>query len=156
MANTKVSPQHRKRKVASPALLLLQSQTSPASPDLSGLSQSPDLIQDDQNSPSVAAQAEESEKSTNLSLTTSVDYTVTDTDTEQETFESSRRREDSLMPRTSILGTAWERTDWRKSSADTTHDISELELDTDTAHTSLLEEEDKKGKVRRQQHCVLL
>ena len=154
MANTKVSPQHRKRKVASPALLLLQSQTSPASPDLSGLSQPPDLIQDDQNSPSVAAQAEESEKSTNLSLTTSVDYTVTDTDTEQETFESSRRREDSLMPRTSILGTAWERTDWRKSSADTTHDISDLELDTEIEQNS--QEDKKRRKGRRQCQCVLL
>ena len=131
--------------MASPALLLLQSQ-DPA-PDLTCLIQSPDQVQDDRNFQSVAAQTEQSEKSTNLSVSVTSDT---------ETFHSSRRR-DSLLPATSILGSVWDRTeDWRKSSADTTHDISELELDTDTAHTSLLEEDDKKGKVRRQQHCVLL
>ena len=145
MANRRsVSAQHRKRKVASPALLLLQSQ-DPA-PDLTCLIQSPDQVQDDRNFQSVAAQTEQSEKSTNLSVSVTSDT---------ETFHSSRRR-DSLLPATSILGSVWDRTeDWRKSSADTTHDISELELDTDIGEMSL-EEEKKRRKGRRQCQCVLL
>ena len=148
MANRR-SSQHRKRKVASPALLLLQSQIP--SPDLSCLVQSPDQVQDDHNFQSVAAQTEQSEKSTNLSLS----VTTVSTDTENtETFLSSRRR-DSLLPATSILGSVWERTeDWRKSSADTTHDISELELDTEIEQNS--QEDKKRRKGRRQCQCVLL
>ena len=74
-----------------------------------------------------------------------------------ETFESSRVG-DSYQPHTSILGNITDRTDWwRKCSADTTHDISDLELDTDMANGGGAGEEDLRRLSRKQSAvCTLL
>ena len=77
-----------------------------------------------------------------------------------QTFGSSRvmeeeEEDDSYRPHTSILGPSeGERTDcWRKCSADTTHDISELELDSEITD---LARQDRQGRQGRKQACTLL
>ena len=150
--------------MASPSLLLLQSEKSEH--QMSCLIQSSDQIhQDDQNFLSVSAataatSSAEDTLSTNLSSLSSLS-TSTSTSTATsitEPFASSRLVEDSYRPHTSILGsTGGEPPDcWRKSSADTTHDISELELDTitDTEITELARQEQQGRQARRQ--CTLL
>ena len=91
------------------------------------------------------------------SVSTSTTSTSTATSI-TEPFASSRVVEDSYRPHTSILGsTGGEPSEcWRKSSADTTHDISELELDTitDTEITELARQEQHGRHARRQ--CTLL
>ena len=146
--------QERKRKVASPSLLLLQSQKS--QDQMSCLIQSSDQVQDDQNLPSVSAAAtasghSEDNLSTNMSSSTSSTSTTTSI---TETFGSSLVMEDSYQPRTSILGsTGGEPPDcWRKSSADTTHDVSELEMDPEM--TDLAWQEEERRRSRKQ--CTLL
>ena len=81
--------------------------------------------------------------------------TTTSTTSITETFGSSQVMEDSYRPRTSILGsTGGELPDcWRKSSADTTHDVSELELD-DSEMTDLAWQEHQGRQGRKQ--CILL
>ena len=153
--------------MASPSLLLLQSEKSEH--QMSCLIQSSDQIhQDDQNFLSVSAAAAatssaEDTLSTNLSSLSSLSSLSTSTSTSTATsitepFASSRLVEDSYRPNTSILGsTGGEPPDfWRKSSADTTHDISELELDTitETEITELARQEQQGRQARRQ--CTLL
>ena len=129
---------------------------------MSCLIQSSEQVQDDQNFLSVSAaataSAEESLSTNMSSISTTCSTTCSTTTSITETFGSSRMVEDSWQPHTSILGSSGgERTDcWRKTSADTTHDISELELDTitDTELTDLVRQEQQARHARKQ--CTLL
>ena len=153
MANKRFSPhrEERMRKVESPALLLLQSQTQFGQSDLTCLIQSAQ-VEEEQNVESVTVSvsplSQESERSINKSESCT---SITDT------FGSSRV-EDSRVPGTSILGTGWEGEGvecWRKCSADTTHDISDLELDTEYSQAGSKEREADPRRHPSKQ-CVLL
>ena len=142
--------------MASPSLLLLQSQISVQQMS-EALSQSSQEVEEDQNFLSVSTAAEtasaEDNLSTKLSSSSRTSKSITTTSI-TETFGSSMRMEDSYQPHTSILGsTGLEQTDyWRKSSADTTHDVSDLELDSEI--TDLALQEHQRRQARKQ--CTLL